>query len=112
MTCVVALLKILNAPSPAPKPTGKTLLVTSPAAKLEFATVGCVALLGKSVRKPAPDGTTVMLPVTAAALAGMPAQTVRAGSVSVPLALIGAPGVVQPAKPARVSSKRTGAGNG
>src|SRR5262245_15519494 len=112
MTCVVALEKILNAPSPAPKPTVKTLLVISPALKLELATVGWAALLGKSVRYPGPEGTTVMLPVTAAALAGIPEHPPWAGSVSVPLALMGTPGVVQPLKPKRVSSRRTGEGRG
>ena len=90
----------------------KTLLVISPAAKLELATWGWVAVLGKSVRKPGCEGTTVMLPVTAAALAGIPAQGVRAGSVMVSLALIGLPGLAQPLKPARVSSNRTGCGSG
>src|ERR1043165_7798603 len=103
MTSVVALLKILNAPSPAPKATVKTLLVISPAPKLELATVGCEALLGNSVRKPPADGTTVMLPVMAAAPGGIPVQTPCAGSVSVPPALMGAPGLTQPENPARVS---------
>src|SRR6185369_1216217 len=80
------LVKILNAPSAAPRPTVKKLLVTSPALKLELATVGCVASLGKSVRKPGPDGTTVMLPMTAVALAGMVEQAVRTGCVRVELA--------------------------
>src|SRR5499426_878173 len=98
MTCVVALEKILNAPSPAPNPTVKTLLVISAALKFELATVGCVASLGKSVRKPGPEGTTVMLPVTAAAAAGMPEHAVRAGSVKVALALMGALGLLQPGR--------------
>src|SRR5215212_9645502 len=110
ITSVVALAKILKAPSPAPNPTVKTLLVISPTLKLELATVGCVASLGKSVRYPAPAGTTVMLPVTAAASAGTPTQAVRAGSVKVEPCVIGVFGLLQPGRFGgllRVSSRRT-----
>src|SRR5215211_87341 len=117
ITSVVALVKILKAPASgpvAPNPTVKKLLVISPALKLELATVGWVASLGNSVRKPGPEGTTVMLPMMAVALSGMVEQTVRAACVRVELAASAPTPMVQPETPAplRVSSNRTGAANG
>src|SRR5262245_7048135 len=112
ITSVVALVNILKAPAStpvAPNPTVKKLLVISPALKLELATVGCVASLGNSVRKPGAEGTTVILPMTAVASGGMVEQTVRAACVRVELAASAPTAVVQPDIPAplRVSSKRT-----